>query len=157
MGNRHPSIAPYEVYPAADRPIVIAVGNDRQFAALCAGLDLPELATDPRFGANGQRVANVDALAELLSARLAQHTAEHWHRLLTPLGVPCGPVNDIADAFDLAGRLGLRPRVTTQDAPSLEFTANPIGLSGTPPRYARRPPRLGEHDAELTEWLDRSR
>ncbi|WP_443048269.1 CaiB/BaiF CoA transferase family protein [Streptomyces sp. H39-C1] len=155
MGNRHPSIAPYEVYPAADRPMVIAVGNERQFAALCHGLEAPELAADPRFATNTGRVAHVDELAGQLSRLLERRTAADWFEVLTPLGVPCGPVNDLAEAFGLAERLGLAPRatITTDDRP-MHLVANPIGLSRTPPRYDRRPPRLGEHTDEIGAWLD---
>ncbi|MFI9106107.1 CaiB/BaiF CoA transferase family protein [Streptomyces fildesensis] len=155
MGNRHPSIAPYEVYPAADRPMVIAVGNDRQFAALCHGLEAPELAADPRFATNTDRVAHVGELAGHLSRLLERRTAADWFEILTPLGVPCGPVNDLAEAFGLAERLGLAPRatITTDDRP-MDLVANPIGLSRTPPRYDRRPPRLGEHTDEIAAWLD---
>lgn len=157
LGNRHPSIAPYEIYRAADRPLVVAVGNDRQFRALCRGLGAEELATDPRFVSNADRVAHVDALAEEISTRLSPRTAAEWFDLLTPLGVPCGPVNDLAGAFDLAERLGLSPRVTPADADPddpMRLVANPIGLSRTPPRYERRPPRVGEHTEDLRRWLD---
>ncbi|MGW2106908.1 CaiB/BaiF CoA transferase family protein [Streptomyces sp. NPDC001948] len=157
LGNRHPSIAPYEVYRAADRPLVVAVGNDRQFRSLCRGLGAEELAADPRFVSNADRVAHVDALAEEMSPRLATRTAAEWFALLTPLGVPCGPVNDLAGAFDLAERLGLSPRVTPADADPddpMRLVANPIGLSRTPPRYERRPPRVGEHTEDLRRWLD---
>ncbi|MEU1288803.1 CoA transferase [Kitasatospora sp. NPDC005856] len=156
LGNRHPSIAPYEVFTAADRPLVVAAGNDRQFAALCRGVGAPELAGDPRFATNSDRVAHVAALARELSARIERHTAAEWFAVLTPLGVPCGPVNDLAGAFDLADSLGLRPRapVPGPDGRPLDLVANPIGLSRTPPRYQLPPPRLGEHTAELTAWLD---
>ncbi|MFD4655738.1 CaiB/BaiF CoA transferase family protein [Kitasatospora sp. NPDC058444] len=155
LGNRHPSIAPYEVFAAADRPLVVAVGNERQFAALCRGVDAPELAGDPRFATNSDRVAHVAELARELSARLELRTAAEWFAVLTPLGVPCGPVNDLAEAFDLADSLGLRPRAPLPgpDGRPLDLVANPIGLSRTPPRYQLPPPRLGEHTAELTAWL----
>ncbi|AEW97406.1 MULTISPECIES: CaiB/BaiF CoA transferase family protein [Streptomycetaceae] len=156
LGNRHPSVAPYELFAAADRPIVVAVGNDRQFAALCRALDVPHLATDPRFSTNSGRVAHCGRLAALLGERLRQRTAAEWFELLTPLGVPCGPVNDLADAFALAERLGLDPLVRL-DGPGeepMDLVANPIGLSRTPPRYRRRPPRLGEHTDDLTAWLE---
>ncbi|CAK7286308.1 CaiB/BaiF CoA transferase family protein [Streptomyces misionensis] len=156
LGNRHPSIAPYEVFRAKDQPLVIAVGNDRQFAALCRGVGAPELAADPRFAGNADRVGHVDALADVLGELLADRTADEWFEHLTPLGVPCGPVNDLGQAFALAERLGLSPRVPVDggDGDALDLVANPIKLSGTPPRYDRRPPRLGEHTGEITDWLD---
>jgi crotonobetainyl-CoA:carnitine CoA-transferase CaiB-like acyl-CoA transferase len=156
LGNRHPSIAPYEVYRAKDRPLVIAVGNDRQFTALCRGTGAPELADDPRFASNADRVAHVDELAGVLGELLATRTAAEWFERLTPLGVPCGPVNDLAQAFALADRLGLAPRAAIEDGTDspMDLVANPISLSGTPPRYDRRPPRLGEHTGEIADWLD---
>jgi crotonobetainyl-CoA:carnitine CoA-transferase CaiB-like acyl-CoA transferase len=147
MGNRHPSIAPYEVYPAADRPLVLAVGNDRQFATLAEALGAPELAADPRFRTNADRVAHVEELAALLGAQLATRTADEWFGVLTPLGVPCGPVNNLAEAFALADRLGLEPR---EPGGSVR---NPIRLSATPPEYRLPPPALGEHTAEVLDWL----
>lgn len=156
LGNRHPSIAPYEVFPTRDRPMVVAVGNDRQFRALCQGLAAPDLAEDPRFATNTDRVAHVNELAEPLGQLLLARTATDWFDRLTPLGVPCGPVNDLAQAFDLAERLGLAPRATLTgpDGGPMDLVANPIGLSSTPPRYERRPPRLGEHTEDITAWLD---
>lgn len=88
MGNRHPSIAPYEVFPTADRPMAIAVGNDKQFAALCSGLGIPHLARDPRFATNTDRVAHVDDLAEQLAAQLSARSAQQWFHILNPLVVP---------------------------------------------------------------------
>ena len=152
LGNRHPSIAPYEVFEASDRPFVLAVGNDRQFAALCDVLGLPELVEDPRFASNPARVAHVEQLADHLGARLRTRSAADWYEQLTPKGVPCGPVNDLAGAFGLAEDLGLSPRVDVGDD-GVSLVANPIGLSATPPAYHSRPPRLGEHTAELRAWL----
>ena len=158
LGNRHPSIAPYEVFEAADRPFVLAVGNDRQFAALCDVLGLSELAEDPRFATNPARVAHVEQLAEQLGARLRTRSAADWYEELTPKGVPCGPVNDLAGAFALAEDLGLAPHVELGNKDEeVSLVANPIGLSATPPAYRARPPRLGEHTAELRSWLDASK
>jgi crotonobetainyl-CoA:carnitine CoA-transferase CaiB-like acyl-CoA transferase len=154
MGNRHPSIAPYEVFAAADRPLVVAVGNDRQFAALCAVLDRPDLATDPRFTTNAGRVAARAPLVEALSAAFSLGTADDWFAALTAAGVPCGPINDLAAAFDLAEGLGLAPVVEVPDERRehpVSQVANPIGLSATPPAYRLAPPRLDE-DAD---WLRR--
>jgi crotonobetainyl-CoA:carnitine CoA-transferase CaiB-like acyl-CoA transferase len=156
LGNRHPSIAPYEVYPTADHPVVIAVGNDRQFAALCRGLGVPDLARDPRFATNPDRVENVDALFEALTARLSTQPAASWFTVLAPLGVPCGPVNDMAGAFDFAADLGLEAQVTVGDGDeAVTVVANPIGLTATPAVYRLRPPDLGQHTSELRDWLDR--
>jgi crotonobetainyl-CoA:carnitine CoA-transferase CaiB-like acyl-CoA transferase len=155
LGNRHPSIAPYEVFPTADRPLVVAVGNDRQFASFCDGLGLPGLAVDPRFVTNPDRVANVDALATVISSRMVERSAAEWFTVLTPLGVPCGPVNDLRGAFQLAEDLGLTARVAVGDGThAIDLVANPIGLSDTPPTYRRRPPLLGEHADELRAWLN---
>jgi crotonobetainyl-CoA:carnitine CoA-transferase CaiB-like acyl-CoA transferase len=154
LGNRHPSIAPYQLFRAADRPVVIAVGNDRQFAAFCGGLGVPELAADPRFATNPGRVAHIDALEKIVSPRIATRPADHWFTVLSGLGVPCGPVNDIADAFALAADLELSAEVAVGEGPdAVDLVANPVELSGTPPAYRRRPPRLGEHTDELRAWL----
>jgi crotonobetainyl-CoA:carnitine CoA-transferase CaiB-like acyl-CoA transferase len=154
LGNRHPSIAPYQVFSTADRPIVIAVGNDRQFATFCRALSVPELADDRRFAENPDRVVHVEELDALITERLTTRGAADWFATLTPLGIPCGPVNDLAEAFALADDLGLGARVTVgENADAVDLVANPIGLSETPVSYRRRPPRLGEHTAELREWL----
>ncbi|MCM6776388.1 CoA transferase [Nocardia sp. CDC159] len=148
MGNRHPSIAPYEVFETADRPLALAVGTDGQFAALCRVLEADDLLDDDRFADNPSRVAHADVLRARLTEALGTRTADEWYELLTPAGVPCGPVNDLAGAFALADRLGLRPRVAG------DLVANPIGLSETPARYRTAPPPLGADDAELLAWLD---
>ncbi|MEV0823127.1 CaiB/BaiF CoA transferase family protein [Nonomuraea rubra] len=152
MGNRHPSIVPYEVFQAADRPIVIAAGNDRQFQSLCAALDRPDLAGDPRYATNAGRVAARESLVPELNAALAERGADEWFERLTAAGVPCGPINDLAAAFALAQDLGLEPAVELGGAGQV---ANPIRLSATPPSYHRPPPALGQDDPWLREILDR--
>ncbi|MFE1234815.1 CaiB/BaiF CoA transferase family protein [Streptomyces sp. NPDC058745] len=148
LGNRHPSIAPYEVFEAADRPLALAVGNDRQFRTLCAHLGLAGLAEDARFGTNTARVAHREELAAALAGPLAGRTADSWFEELTPAGVPCGPINDLAAAFAFAERLGLEPAVPAEAAGPGQV-AHPIALSATPPVYAAAPPRLGQHTAAL--------
>jgi crotonobetainyl-CoA:carnitine CoA-transferase CaiB-like acyl-CoA transferase len=144
MGNAHPSIAPYELLPTGDGDLVLAVGTDRQFAALCATLGAPELAGDERFATNGARVAHRDALRAELISRLAAETATAWVAELTAAGVPAGQVNDIAGAFALAERLGLDPIVELPrpDGTVARLTRNPIRLSATPPTYRTAPPDL---------------
>ena len=143
MGNRHPSITPYETFDTADRPIALAVGNDKQFAALAATLGVPEICADPRFASNADRVANRDALCALLTEAFARNGADHWYRLLTAAGVPAGPINDLAEAFAYAASLGLAPVVAVpgSDTPQV---ANPLTFSHTPVSYRLAPPALGE-------------
>jgi crotonobetainyl-CoA:carnitine CoA-transferase CaiB-like acyl-CoA transferase len=146
MGNAHPSISPYELYPTGAGELVLAVGNDRQFAALCDVLDAPELAADPRFAGNRARVDNRAALTDELVQRLRSRPAAEWAALLTDARVPAGVVNDIAGAFELARTLGLEPivDVPAPDGSTVPLTRNPIGLSRTPPSYRSAPPALPE-------------
>ena len=147
MGNQHPSVAPYEEFRVADGSMVLAVGNDRQFAALCEVLAAPALAADPRFSSNPSRVTNRAALHDVLSRALLTRTGREWFDLLTAAAVPCGPIQDVAAAFALAEELGLQPVVAIRaaDGTISPQVANPIGLSRTPPSYRLAPPRLGEH------------
>lgn len=144
MGNDHPSIAPYELLLTGDGALVLAVGNDRQFAALCDAVGAPSLATDSRFDHNAARVAHRTELRGLLEAHLAARSARDWASTLTAAGVPAGVVNDIPAAFALAESLGLGPtvRIDREDGASVELTRNPIALSGTPAEYRLAPPRL---------------
>jgi crotonobetainyl-CoA:carnitine CoA-transferase CaiB-like acyl-CoA transferase len=144
MGNRHPSIAPYEPLACADGELVVAVGNDRQFAALCTVLDAPELAHDPRFASNSSRVAHREDLIHELEGRLARRPAAEWADELTQARVPAGAVNDIAGAFRLAESLGLDPIVSLAraDGTQVRLPRNPIRLSATPPAYRLAPPDL---------------
>lgn len=154
MGNAHPSIAPYELYDTREGELVLAVGNDRQFAALCDVLGAAELAEEPRFSTNAARVANRDALKQALEARLVHAPAEHWAQHLLARGVPAGQVNDVAGAFALAERLGLEPvvEVPRPDGGAVRLPANPIRLSATPATYRSAPPTLPERDEAPAGW-----
>jgi crotonobetainyl-CoA:carnitine CoA-transferase CaiB-like acyl-CoA transferase len=151
LGNRHPSIAPYETLRTADGPLVVAVGNDGQFRTLCDRLGVPGLADDERFATNAARVAHRAALAEALEAVLAAATAAVWVERLAADGIPCGLVADVAQAFASARDVGLDPvaEVTRADGTAVRTVANPVGLSATPPTYRLAPPRLGEHTDEV--------
>jgi crotonobetainyl-CoA:carnitine CoA-transferase CaiB-like acyl-CoA transferase len=144
MGNAHPSISPYELYATGDGDLVIAVGNERQFAALCEVLAAPELAADPRFATNADRVHNRDLLKRVLLERLRARPASDWSRELTAARVPAGVVNDLEGAFALAQALGLEPIVSVpgQDGGAVALTRNPIRLSRTPPSYQSAPPEM---------------
>jgi crotonobetainyl-CoA:carnitine CoA-transferase CaiB-like acyl-CoA transferase len=155
MGTRHPSIAPYETLRASDAPIAVAVGNDRQFAAMATCLGKPELAADPRFLTNRDRVANRAALVAALESALSAHGAAYWTDRLQRCGVPCGTVNDIGAAVELAARLGLNPVVQhlTGGDHAIATLANPITLARSPVRYHRAPPELGADDTAVRAWL----
>lgn len=144
MGNAHPSIAPYEPLATADGELVVAVGTDRQFAALCDVLGRAQLADDARYRRNADRVRHRDALRGDLEEALSRHGARHWAAELATAGVPAGVVNDVGQAFALAEALDLEPVVSIprEDGTTVRTTRNPIGLSRTPATYRLPPPRL---------------
>jgi crotonobetainyl-CoA:carnitine CoA-transferase CaiB-like acyl-CoA transferase len=149
MGNGHPSIAPYDLYGAADGELVVAVGTNRQFAALCAELGAADLPADERFRTNSARVMHRDALRRELEQRLASESAREWAARLNRAGVPAGEVNDIAGAFAFARQLGLEPvvEVPRADGSVARLTRNPIKLSVTPAEYWAPPPELPHREA----------
>jgi crotonobetainyl-CoA:carnitine CoA-transferase CaiB-like acyl-CoA transferase len=146
LGNAHPSIAPYEVFIAADRRLVIAVGNDRQFAALAEVLGMPSLADDERFARNESRVHNRELLRSTIQPVLDTRDAADWVSQLSAARVPAGLVNAIDEAFEFADSLGLNAvaEISLGARSSLQV-ANPIHLSTGPVRYTGLPPMLGEH------------
>ncbi|MGV8969504.1 MAG: CaiB/BaiF CoA transferase family protein [Microbacteriaceae bacterium] len=157
-GNAHPSIAPYEVFEAADREMVIAVGNDKQFRTLARLIGDEELARDDAFSTNSARLTNRVRLCDLLNERLRSRPAIYWVEALTDAGVPAGLINSISEAFDFAETLNLDPLVTFRGESgssadrARRSVANPISLLGYPVDYALFPPRLGEHPQAT--WLD---
>ena len=154
MGNAHPSLFPYETMPTADRDVIITAGNDGQFRALCAVLGIAEVADDPRFATNADRTANREALRPLLLERLATWPAGDLFIALNKAGVPCGPVNTIAEGVELAESLGLAPRVTVGDGErAVTLIRSPFTFSDAEARYELPPPTLGEHSDEIRAWL----
>ncbi len=149
-GNRHPSIAPYETFAAADHDLAIAGGNDAIWSRLCEAIERPDLAADERFATNADRVAHRAALTAELEATFVRDSAASWAEKLNAAGVPAGPVNDVGEAFALAERLGLEPLL---DLEGVRSVRSPLRLEGTPVVAEHRPPRLGEHDDELRAWL----
>ncbi|MEO8528390.1 MAG: CoA transferase [Pseudolysinimonas sp.] len=154
LGNRHPSIAPYETVRCRDGYLALAVGNDRQWAAVARVIDAPELAVDPRFATNGARVENHDVLIELLERRLASDDVGTWTARMQEAAVPAGKVNDIAEAIALATSLDLEPLIDVgPDHPAqIRHAVRYSGFDITP---ASAPPALDEHGAELRAWLSR--
>jgi crotonobetainyl-CoA:carnitine CoA-transferase CaiB-like acyl-CoA transferase len=146
LGNVHPSIEPFATYAAADGELMLLAGNDAQFARLVHAIGVPELADDPRFRHNGDRVTNRDALRVLLEEQLATRTRMQWRDALLAAGVPAGPVQTIDEAFSLAESLGLEAVDETDGVRTVSF---PARLSETPAATRRRPPDLDEHGAEI--------
>lgn len=150
MGNAHPSIAPYDLFATADRPMIIAVGNDGQFRRLAEVLGHPDLADDPAFSTNPDRVAHRDALKAALEQVLRTRGADEWQQALTAAGVPCGPINTIEQAFELASRLGLEAVATAQGMP---VVANPVEYTLTPATYRTAPPPVDSGRDEVLALL----
>ncbi|MFD7104782.1 CaiB/BaiF CoA transferase family protein [Streptomyces celluloflavus] len=152
MGNRHPSIAPYETLACRGGLLAVAVGNDRQFRALTQVLGAPGLAEDTRFRRNQDRVQNRTDLVKALEEHLAADTPQGWTARLGAVSVPCGPVNTLSEALELAARLGLDPVATIGDG-RIPQVRSPLRLSGTPVTQPFAPPRLDEHGTPLRTWL----
>lgn len=152
MGNRHPSIAPYETLRCEDTLLAVAVGNDAQFRTFTETLGLVGMADDPRFHTNAQRVANREELVTALENVLGARPARAWQQRLERVGISCGPVNDLPAAFDYAESLGLRPTVTPTNG-GVDQVRMPIGLSESGSAEVSAPPALGEHTREVLDWL----
>jgi len=151
MGNRHPSIAPYDTYETADGPLVLAVGNDDQWERFCRITGLDALGPDARFATNAGRVQHYDALEPLIGRALAADTRASWTARLVAAGVPCGPVRAVDEALadaQLAAR-GMIERLTHRTAGEISVLGTPIKLSNTPGRLRSAPPTLGEHTDEV--------
>jgi formyl-CoA transferase len=151
LGNRHPSIAPYETLHCSDNLLAVACGNDRQFGRLVVELGAPDLASDLRFATNADRVEHRDELIELLEERLAAATAEQWQSRLMAVDVPAGEVKDIAHGIALAQKLGLDPLVEVEGAQAQ--IAHPVRYSAYDPVPATKPPALGQHNEQIRDWL----
>jgi len=157
LGNAHPNIVPYQDFPTSDGYIIIAVGNDSQFARLCVELELPELAQDPRFARNQDRVAHRPILIEALCVATAKRPTAEWIERLETAGVPCGPINGIDAVFDDPQVRAREMKISMPHpaAGSVPLVASPLRLSRTPARYRLAPPTLGAQTREvLTDLLD---
>ena len=150
QGNSHPSIVPYQDFPTADGAMLLAIGNDGQFARFCEAAGHPQWSSDPRFQRNTLRVTHRQTLVPLMEAVTRTRTTAQWVEALGPLGVPCGPINDIAQAFadpQVAAR-GLRISQATGPGSvvaAIAGVASPLRLSRNPPALRNAPPALGEH------------
>lgn len=161
LGNGHPVIVPYQAFRAADGFLILAVGNDGQFAKFCAVAGRPDLAEDPRFARNTDRVSNRDVLIPILDAILAERPRDRWMAELDAAGVPVGPINRIDEVFD-DPQVVARGMTATVDHPlapdPIRLLASPIKMSETPPTVRRAPPVADADRAEiLADWLGADR
>lgn len=154
-GNAHPNIAPYESFATADGQIAVAAGSERQWSRLCAAIGLVELAADPRFATNGQRVTNYAALRPLIAERFVAESTAVWLDRLEAAEVPCAPINDILAAFGTE-QARAREMVVDVDHPRLgpvRQVGLPFKLGATPGSIRSAPPLLGEHTDEILAEL----
>ena len=154
IGNAHPSIVPYQTFDASDKPLVVAVGNNTQFAELCKVVGRPELAEDERYATNPDRVANREALIPELQEEFRKRPADAWVQEIRAAGVPSGPVNTLADVFadDHVKGSGILQDLKHPSAGSLKMVASPILVDGERLPIRRPPPTLGQHTGETEDW-----
>ncbi|HYZ61838.1 MAG TPA: CaiB/BaiF CoA-transferase family protein [Acetobacteraceae bacterium] len=151
MGNAHPNIVPYQDFPTQDGDMIVAVGNDGQFGRLCAAALHPEWASDERFATNPARVANRQAFVDAFSAVSRTRTTAEWIAALEAVGVPCGPINNLAQVFadpQVQAR-GLQRAMPHGAGGEVQLVANPVRMSATPATYRLPPPLLGAHTREV--------
>jgi formyl-CoA transferase len=158
QGNSHPSLAPYQDFPTADSAMLLAIGNDGQFARFCHAVGKPEWSADPRFSTTAARNTNRGALIPAMAAVTRTRTTAEWVKLLEDKAVPCGPINDIGQAFAdeqvKARCLEVKQPVVGVFAAqtaikNIATVASPLRLTATPPVLLRAPPALGEHTDEV--------
>jgi len=157
LGSRHPSIAPFEAYPTADGHLVVAAGNDTLFARLADALECRALAADPRFASNALRTEHAEALREELSARLRARPTAAWLERLELAGIPCAPIQDVAEVLAHPQVRARNMVVHTEDAEAgrVPMAGNPIKLDGVPDPASRPPaPDLDADRARILSWLD---
>lgn len=155
MGNDHPSLAPYGPFAAADQPLILAVGNDRQFRQLTTALGAPQLADDERYATNPARNAHRDDLRATLETYLQHSTASAWVEQFREIGIPCSEVFSIAQGVEFAEDIGLAP-VQPTGAEQIPTVKHPIDYSRSHVAYDKAPPKLDEDRQSVLDWLDAS-
>jgi crotonobetainyl-CoA:carnitine CoA-transferase CaiB-like acyl-CoA transferase len=155
LGNQHPNIVPYQVFPTADQEMVVAVGNDAQFRKFTHAIGLQELADDEKFNTNAKRVQHKDELVNNIVCAMKKRTAKEWTTLLKEAGVPNGPINDMKTLFE-DRQVHARQMVVEMAHPTAEtirLVGSPLKLSRTPVEIKRHPPLYGEHTEEILKEL----
>jgi crotonobetainyl-CoA:carnitine CoA-transferase CaiB-like acyl-CoA transferase len=154
LGNAHPNIVPYQVFAVADGHMILAVANDRQFASFAAAAGAAELAADPRFATNAERVAHREVLIGILAPILMRRSLGEWIAALEAANVPCGAINRLDQVFADPQAVARGLRVSMAHATgAMDLVASPLRLSKTPPEYRSAPPLLGQHTSEILTGL----
>ena len=154
-GNAHPQVVPYEVFATSDGHIILAVGNDSQFASFCKVAGRPELALEERFKTNSQRIVHRDALSPIIAAIMRTRTKAEWMQVLDAANVPCGPINNMKEVFE-EPQVQFRKLRVDMPHPSggtVPVVRSPLRLSETPVEYRLPPPTLGQHNEEVLKGL----
>ncbi|HEY8069605.1 MAG TPA: CaiB/BaiF CoA-transferase family protein [Burkholderiales bacterium] len=154
-GNAHPQVVPYEVFPTADGHIILAVGNDSQFASFCRAAGRPELAQEARFKTMSQRIAHRGELIPLIAEVMRARSKREWIELLEAANVPCGPINNMKEVFEdpQVRHRGLRVDMPHPLGGAAPVVRSPVRLSETPVEYRLAPPMLGQHNEEVLKGL----
>ena len=157
IGNGHPCIVPYTVVPTSDGLVILAAGNDEQFARFCDFAGVPELAENEKFSTNQGRIVNRDELTALIEEITAKQPSEHWLEGLEKINVPCGPVNNVDEVFAdpqvKARGIEIAMNHPAAGTEPVHFMACPMAMSATPPTYRHPPPMLGQHTDEVLEEI----
>jgi crotonobetainyl-CoA:carnitine CoA-transferase CaiB-like acyl-CoA transferase len=153
LGNAHPNIVPYQVFPTQDGHIILACGNDGQYQRWCEVAGAGDLRNDPRYATNPQRIQNRDTLCPAMEPYMHSKTTDEWVAALESAGVPCGPVNTIDQVFENPQVQARGMRIELDHPLSgdgkVPLIANPLKMSGTPVTYRHAPPTLGQHTDEV--------
>lgn len=151
LGNSHPNIVPYQAFPTADGYIILAVGNDGQFARFCKVAGLDDLAIDERYATNAGRVRHREALVPQIAETIRTRASAEWLSALEAEGVPCGPINTLDQVFadPQVVHRGLKVSVPHPTAGHVDLVGSPMRFSGTPVEYHRAPPTLGQDTEDV--------
>lgn len=153
LGNAHPNIVPYSTFKALDGDIIIAVGNDRQFASLCEIIGIAEIAKNEKYSKNEARVKNRKELTEIIEGQLQLNSVDHWMHLFFEKNIPCGPIQTMDQVFSHPQIIARDMIVNTNhpEAGNVKLVGSPIKLSRTKVRIERYPPMAGEHTVEILQ------
>jgi len=150
QGNTHPNLVPYQPFEASDRPLVIAVGNERQFARLAEIAGHPEWVADERFATNAARVANRAEIVRLVAEVISQRPADYWFERLEGAGIPAGPINRVSEALE---DIQAQHRQMVRTIAGVPMVGSPVRLDGARADANLPPPALGEHTEEVLHDL----